>query len=473
MTSNSILKELQLLKNKLKLTTKELTITKKALEDSNNKLLELKTQNNENISLHKKCKITNDELILAQNKTERSNKLYKNIVANSLDGLLRIELKKPMKTDLPLEEQVSWFFENLYIAECNIVYAKMYGFKNTAELIGKPTTILWENNKVAREIFVLLIEKKYQWKNVETKEITSDGREVFFLNNIISLFNKNNELEYFWVSQSDITKIKKAEQELHNKNNEVIKAKESAEESNRLKTAFLANMSHEIRTPMNGIIGFSQLLQMSENTNAQQKNYIDLIIQSGDQLLNIVDDILDISRIETSQIKLVPNNVNIQNLLNSIYLQFEIVAKKNSCTLLFNAKNYDAGFFAFIDGSRLRQILSNLINNAIKFTKYGIVEFGYSISRENLLFFVKDNGIGIAKENQKKIFDRFQQVGRLMIESNNGVGLGLSICKGLVELMNGKIWLQSEKGKGTLFEFSIPLKNPSQKKQGVKKSTFV
>ena len=248
----------------------------------------------------------------------------------------------------------------------------------------------------------------------------------------------------------DITKKKLAEKEL-------VVAKEKAEESDRLKTAFLHNVSHEIRTPMNAIIGFSSLLNDPALTEAERKQYVDVIFQSGGQLLSIINDIVDIANVESGQAKVNLTEFNINTVLRSLNEQFSIIGKENNVTILFNPGLPDEDCIVLTDNTKLVQILSNLINNAIKFTKNGYVNFGYSVKDEWIEFFVKDTGIGISPEFHYKIFDRFYQVDNAVSRQFSGTGLGLSICKGYVELLGGSIRVESEPGKGTQFLFTIPL----------------
>jgi PAS domain S-box-containing protein len=249
----------------------------------------------------------------------------------------------------------------------------------------------------------------------------------------------------------DITKKKTAEKEL-------VAAKEKAEEGDRLKTAFLHNVSHEIRTPMNAIIGFSSLLNDPALTEAERKQYIDVIFQSGGQLLSIINDIVDIANVESGQAKVNLAEFNINSALRSLNEQFSINGKENKVTTIFTSGLPDEDCIVLTDNTKLVQILSNLINNAIKFTKNGKVIFGYTLKNGFLEFFVKDTGIGIPPEFHNKIFDRFYQVDNVISRQYTGTGLGLSICKGYVELLGGNITVESESGKGTLFVFTIPYK---------------
>ena len=247
----------------------------------------------------------------------------------------------------------------------------------------------------------------------------------------------------------DITKRKRAEADL-------IAAKEKAEESDRLKTAFLHNVSHEIRTPMNAIIGFSTLLNEPDLSESDRHQYIDIIFKSGGQLLSIINDIVDIANVESGQAKVNLKEVNLNSTLKSLKEQYSINGKQNNVSINLKTTLPDIESVVLTDRTKLVQILSNLINNAIKFSKNGHIDFGYIIKDEFLEFFVKDTGIGIPQEYHSRIFDRFFQVDSKVSRQYSGTGLGLSICKGFVELLGGTIGVKSEPGEGTLFVFTIP-----------------
>ncbi|MCD6596257.1 MAG: PocR ligand-binding domain-containing protein, partial [Bacteroidales bacterium] len=247
----------------------------------------------------------------------------------------------------------------------------------------------------------------------------------------------------------DITPLKKTEQEL-------IKAKEKAEESGRLKSAFLANMSHEVRTPLNAVLGFSNLLMRGNLTKEKKEEIIRHISDGCNSMFVIISDIIDVSKIDANQLSINNEECNLNLLLNRLQNQFSIsnINKKISvrARILLN----DEGCNIITDETRLNQILSNLIENALKFTKEGVVEFGYEIKAGMIHFYVKDTGIGIKPDHHELIFDRFRQIDNNYAGLGTGTGLGLSIVKGLLGLLKGEIWLESEINKGTTFHFTIP-----------------
>jgi PAS domain S-box-containing protein len=259
----------------------------------------------------------------------------------------------------------------------------------------------------------------------------------------------------------DITEREKAKADL-------IAAKEKAEESDRLKTAFLHNVSHEIRTPMNAILGFSTLLNEPGITDDDRKQFIEVIFQSGNQLLSIINDIVDLASIESGQMKVSIKQLNLNTTLRRLCEQFSYSEKSGKITLIVETPLPQLEAEILADGTKLVQILSNLINNAFKFTKKGKISFGYALRDSFIEFFVKDTGIGISARHQSRIFERFYQVDSAVSRQFSGTGLGLSICKAYVELLGGEIWLKSSPGKGTEFYFTIPYVKGEYKPSSIK-----
>lgn len=256
------------------------------------------------------------------------------------------------------------------------------------------------------------------------------------------------------------------EQKVEERTRELLEAKEKAEESDRLKTAFLNNMSHEIRTPMNAIIGFSSILDDPRLTREKIALYSDSIIKSGNNLLSIINDIFDVSNIDAGLVKLKTESVNVNKLLNDMGQMFHSELQlhgRDELKLIRNSPDDD--FFILTDKNRLRQILVNLLSNAIKYTKEGFVEFGYEIKDRELLFYVKDSGIGIAEEVKERIFERFMQFADTPEKLYGGTGLGLAIARGYAELLGGRIWVESTPGKGSTFCFTISYNQYTESKQ--------
>jgi len=262
---------------------------------------------------------------------------------------------------------------------------------------------------------------------------------------------------------------------------EIEEAKEKAEESERLKTAFLQNMSHEIRTPMNAITGFSSMLNKPGLTEEKRKSFISIINNSSAQLLSIVTDILTISSIDTNQEKVNITQVSINDIIVDLLSIFKPQANNQNISLYIKQQLVDKHSEIYTDSTKLTQIMTNLLTNSLKFTHEGFIEFGYTLRQAHGLiesviepevtehsqsieiqFYVKDTGIGIKPELQEKIFERFRQADLSINKKYGGTGLGLSISKGFVEILGGKIWVESEPDKGATFYFTIPY-NPVNK----------
>ncbi|MBN2663788.1 MAG: response regulator [Bacteroidales bacterium] len=243
-------------------------------------------------------------------------------------------------------------------------------------------------------------------------------------------------------------------------------AKEKAEESNQLKTEFIQNMSHEIRTPMNAILGFSNILNKPNLNDEKRENYINIIQNSGNQLMRIIEDILEISELGTKQAKLYENEVCLNEFISEIFTTFKPKTKQKNISFSINNKISEKETVILTDKVKLNKILSTLIENAIKFTNEGKIELGYTIlethhdvsQHQDLQFYVKDTGIGVKPENQNIIFERFSQEQKEISEKVGGLGLGLAIAKENAEFLGGKITLESEKGKGSTFFVTIPFK---------------
>jgi len=272
------------------------------------------------------------------------------------------------------------------------------------------------------------------------------GNRIFEINHTGMMYQGKKAI--FEIFQ-DITDRKENEEEL-------IRAKEKAEESDRLKTAFLHNISHEIRTPMNAIVGFSALLGEPDIDVPTRQSYIEMIMQSSNHLLAIITDIVDISNIEANLVRIVYNEINLNTTLKVLCDQFIPIVNEKKLSLTCETALEYSDAFILTDSTKLFQILSNLLNNALKFTKQGHIKLEYKVKDNFLEFCVSDTGIGIPQEYHNRIFDRFYQVQNTISRIYEGTGLGLAISKAYVELLGGKIWLESKPGRGTTFYFTIP-----------------
>jgi PAS domain S-box-containing protein len=261
--------------------------------------------------------------------------------------------------------------------------------------------------------------------------------------------NEQGEILGIFATARDITLRKQTELEL-------IKAKEKAEESDRLKSAFLANMSHEIRTPMNGILGFTELLKEPNLSSDEIQDFIQTIQISGERMLNTINSIVDISKIESGIENVLIRKTNINEKIVSIYKFFKPKVEYKRLQFIFKNRLPSEDAIINTDDEKVYGALMNLINNAIKFTNEGSIEFGYVKKGEYLEFFVKDTGIGIPQNQQQIIFERFRQGSESDSRGYEGSGLGLAIAKSYVKLLGGEIWVESEEGKGSIFYFTIP-----------------
>ena len=242
---------------------------------------------------------------------------------------------------------------------------------------------------------------------------------------------------------------------------ELITAKEKAEESDRLKSSFLATITHELRTPMNGILGFAELLKDPELSQKDSAEYIDLIHHSGLRLLTLINELIDLARIEAGETIIKLSDTPVNTILNDLSAFFKLESNKKGLRLSFNPALPDHESIIVTDSVKLNQILTNLIQNALKFTIKGGIDFGYIRNDTVLKFYVKDSGIGIPLGMEEKIFERFIQVDNPLTRKMEGSGLGLSISRAYVEMLGGKIWVESEEGTGCTFYFTLPY-NPLQ-----------
>jgi PAS domain S-box-containing protein len=249
----------------------------------------------------------------------------------------------------------------------------------------------------------------------------------------------------------DITRLKQVHEDL-------IKANIGAEASNRLKSNFLANISHEIRTPLNSVVGFSNLLLNNNLTNEVKEEYIEHINHNSEKLLQIIGDIIDLSRLESSQIEITYEEASLSAIVNEIIEEARQIIRRNEKPIILNVKNHfeDVGDLIFTDRIWLKRVLNHLMDNAVKFTLEGSVEFSYLLENQNIVFKIRDTGIGINKENLGRIFEEFRQEFDGHHRPFEGLGIGLTLAKEVIERMGGKIVVESEKGVGSEFSFSIP-----------------
>ncbi|HNW57150.1 MAG TPA: response regulator [Bacteroidales bacterium] len=291
----------------------------------------------------------------------------------------------------------------------------------------------------------------------ETKRQNKDSTMFWELTSITPIKNNQGEVTNFVALKEDISQLKKMELDL-------IEARDKAQLSDKLKDAFLQNLSHEIRTPLNAIVGFANILHSDSDITLEKiKEYTSIIRDSSNQLLSIVTDILTMASIQTGQETITFKPLNINKLVDNLYEIFLPSANEKKINLTLSYNKTDNPLFILTDEPKLTQILTNLLNNALKFTKKGSVELKYIINGDSIEFSVADTGIGISKESQDLIFERFRQANEKTHIDYGGTGLGLSISKSFAQMMDGKLEVKSELGRGSVFTLSLPLSIISDK----------
>ncbi len=545
---------------------------------------------------------------------KESEDRYRSFISQVSEGVYRFESDLPMDINLPVEEQVDFIYDHLFIAECNDAFLKMYGITDRKDVIGKGHLDFHggRHNSFNRGLFRKFIENGYTIQSGITEEINFDGHAMYISNNSLGIV-ENNHLVRVWGTQIDITenvRSERVQQVLYSISNAALSSKDmdelteiislqlgklldtnnfyiafydetngmlsthflndrkdkitswpaeksatdyvikhqksllandndiinlceageieivgvpakvwlgvplwasnkvvgaivvqnydrpdaytekdkhmlefishqigisierkkaeqelkqaiiKAQESDRLKSAFLANMSHEIRTPMNGILGFAGLLKEPDLTTEEQQEYIEIIENSGARMLNIINDIISISKVESGQMEIAISETNINDQMKYIYTFFKPEVEGKGMKFIYKNGLTDNDAVIKTDKEKVYAILTNLVKNAIKFTKSGSIEFGYilisGIAEKELEFYVKDTGMGVPEDQQGFIFDRFRQGSESLSRNYEGAGLGLAISKAYVEMLGGRIWVESKLGKGSGFYFTLP-----------------
>lgn len=347
-----------------------------------------------------------------------------------LDTLLKTQDIRQWDFDVKTKELTLY---NINDVSCSYVY-------NEVEFL---TTIHPEDREAVCAFFVDMLDGQKSRLSIQCRE--KNELDVFRWLDIhvvaLEFDKKGNAVKYTGMKRDIDEEKRKAE--------EMILLRDEAEESNRLKSTFLANMSHEIRTPLNAIVGFSQLLSSAESEE-EANEFVRLISINNQLLLKLIGDILDISKIEAGQMEFVTHKVDIVSLLEDIQ-RIYIPKMPENVSLLTEIP--DDLMFVETDKMRFTQVISNFLNNAIKYTVRGSITIGYTRNDKNIRFFVRDTGVGISEENKEKVFQRFTKLNHFV----QGTGLGLSICQAIVSRMNGKIGVESEVGKGSEFWFTMPV----------------
>jgi PAS domain S-box-containing protein len=303
------------------------------------------------------------------------------------------------------------------------------------------------------------------YHEAELRLRNKDGHYISLSSRSVIVKGETGEVLGALTISRDITQTKQVHEEL-------IKANIVAETSSRLKTSFLANISHEIRTPLNSVVGFSNLLLSNSLSQETKEEYIEHINHNSEKLLQIIGDIIDLSRLESSQIEITYEESSVNSIVSEVVDEARLVIKRNEKPLILNVKNQfeETTDLIFTDRIWLKRVLSHLMDNAVKFTLTGTIEFSYFLVNEDLFFKIKDTGIGISKENLSRIFEEFRQEIDGHHRPFEGLGIGLTLAKEVIERMGGKIHVESEKGVGSEFSFSIPYRRAGSLKTNYKTS---
>jgi len=402
------------------------------------------------ISTYEAAVIKNRELLHVQEELQTMNEQLEEMVEERT-----LELKKNEQKYQDLYDNAPTMFMSIEyqtgkVIECNETLLKKTGFKRSDVINTHVFSRFHPDSLEQTKNNFQLFNQTGEFENSELELITISGGKVPVLMNSTAVRDEKGNILHSRSVLQDISKLKETEEEL-------VYAKDKAEESDKLKSAFLANMSHEIRTPMNGILGFSQLLSDRDISDQERDKYIEAIDKSTHQLLHIITDILDISKIEAKQETILRTAFNLNELLDEIIVFFSPMANQKNLSLLY-VKNQSFDESKIIsDPEKLRQVLTNLIGNAVKFTEKGTIELKVKSSDDKIYFCVQDSGIGIDPILHNVIFDRFRQVELTYSRKYGGTGLGLSLAKSYVEMMGGTIGLNSAPGQGSTFIFDISL----------------
>lgn len=409
---------------------------------------------------------------VAEQKLKEQLELHDLLFNNSINGFFFMMLDEPIiwNDTIDKEKTLDYVFKHQRVTKVNTAMLKQYR-TTEAEFLGLVPNILFQHDlEKGREAWRKMFDEGHLY--IDTLERRFDGTPMWVLGDYVCIYDFEGRITGHFGVQIDNTERKMAEEAL-------IEAKKKAETANLAKTQFLANMSHEIRTPMNGILGFLQLLENSPLTE-EQKNYLKHIKTSSKLLLCIIDDTLDASKLETKKLTLIETSFNFKETLEEIVLAFSAMALQKNIHLELQLKP-DVPQNVIGDAPRLKQIIYNLLNNAIKFTENGEVILHAALAKKTdtnyeILIKISDTGIGIKDDDLNNLFEPFSQVENSSIRKYGGTGLGLTIAKSLIELMQGEITVESELDKGSTFIFTVNLKKDLKKLTGdkltVEKNSF-
>jgi PAS domain S-box-containing protein len=408
------------------------------------------------VILSSKLKKANRELVLRNKQIEEINQ---NLVGSNQELVMQKDIvtREFLETDKfskilieAADDGIAFFDKEWNLKFANTAFYSVIGFnKDSYHSVDPAVFIHPDDMGFPSERLEALKNKGFH--ESELRLYHKDGRYITLLTRSVTVKDENGNIIGALTISRDITKMKQVHEEL-------IKANIEAETSNRLKSSFLANISHEIRTPLNSVVGFSNLLLSNDITPELKGEYIEHINHNSEKLLQIIGDIIDLSRLESSQIEITYEEASVNEIVNEVIDEAHQIIKRNDKSIILNVKNLfeDNVDLVFTDKIWLKRVLNHLMDNAVKFTLDGTIEFLYSRENENLVFKIRDTGIGIKKENLDRIFEEFRQESDGHHRPFEGLGIGLTLAKEVVERMGGEISVQSEKGIGSEFSFSIP-----------------
>jgi len=348
------------------------------------------------------------------------------------------------------DDAIIFYDKNWNIITANPAFFSMTGYARDSYLSTKPVIVYHpDDNTFPQERDEVLKKEGYFEKDIRIRHKT--GQFISLSTKSFSVKDDKGDTSGFIIIARDVTSVKTMQEEL-------IRARDEAEKSNRLKSSFLANISHEIRTPLNAVIGFSNLLLSNDISAEAKEEYIDHINRNSEKLLQIIGDIIDLSRLESSQIEITYEETSLNEIIGEIMAEVRKSLSRNEKPIVLNVRCQPAAGtdLIFTDRIWLKRVINHLMDNAVKFTLEGSIEFSYVVENANIIFRIKDTGIGIDRANLNRIFEEFNQEKDGHRRPFEGLGVGLTLAKEVIERMGGKIFVESEKGVGSEFSFTIP-----------------
>ncbi|MBW6502313.1 MAG: response regulator [Bacteroidales bacterium] len=396
---------------------------------------ELKERNRQIEEINNDLKTTNTELASQKEALSRqysdSEKFYGMLIQSADDG-------------------ISFYDREWNLKYANNAFYSIIGLTRDEYDLIFPSDLIHPDDRVYENERLNALNDKGLFES-ELRLRHKDGNYIILSTRSVTVRDDNGEIIGSLTISRDITKLKQVHEDL-------VKAKVEADASNRLKTSFLANISHEIRTPLNSVVGFSNLLLANDISPEVKEEYIEHINHNSEKLLQIIGDIIDLSRLESSQIEIAYEEASVNEIVNEIVEEARKIIKRNDKPIILNVRNEfeNNSDQIFTDRVWLKRVLSHLMDNAVKFTLEGSILFSYALENDFLIFRIRDTGIGINKENLGRIFEEFRQEIDGHHRPFEGLGVGLTLAKEVIERMGGRIFVQSEKGVGSEFSFSVP-----------------